>query len=132
MAYNTRQRTLLFDFLQRHHHSHVSMQEILDFARAHAIGTATVYRYLDKLTRDGQLSKYTTDAAQGGTCFQWRDAACTLYHFVCSDCGKCFHVDCPHIAAIHNHITENHAFEVDLSQTVFRGRCASCAGKELS
>ncbi len=130
MAYTTRQRTQLLDFLRTRAHTHIPMREILDFARAHDIGTATVYRYLDKLIRDGQLCKYNTDAHDGGACFQWREADCRLYHFVCNDCGKCFHVDCPRLGAIDAHITENHAFEVDLAKTIFRGRCASCAGKD--
>ncbi len=133
MAYTTRQRTLLHQFLSSHPHSHISMKEILDFARSEGIGTATVYRYLDKLTREGQLCKYNHGSSdEGGSCFQWHDRGCHLYHFICSDCGKCFHLNCNHLGALDEHISAHHAFEVDLSQTVFRGRCANCVGKELS
>ncbi len=129
MAYTTRQRTLLHTFLKTH--SHVSMREILDFARVEGIGTATVYRYLDKLVQEGLLCKYAHGGTrEGGTCFQWHEMDCRLYHFVCNDCGKCFHLDCHHLDKVDEHITAHHAFAVDLSQTVFRGRCERCAGKE--
>ncbi|MBE7025617.1 MAG: transcriptional repressor [Ruminococcaceae bacterium] len=127
MAYTTKQRTLLSSFLVSHAHSHISMREILDFARENTIGTATVYRYLDKLVQDGQLCKYNIDAPDGGTCFQWRDADCHLYHFVCTDCGKCFHVDCPQLKLVDEHIRENHDFQLHLEKTVFRGHCAVCS-----
>ncbi len=130
MAYTTKQRTLLSEFLQSHAHSHVSMRDILDFSRMHAIGTATVYRYLDKLVQEGKLCKYSTDSHAGDACFQWRDSDCRLYHFVCNDCGKCFHVECPQLQAVHAHISEHHAFQLHLEKTVFRGRCAACAEKE--
>ncbi len=130
MAYTTKQRTLLADFLHAHAETHIPMREILDFARSQGIGAATVYRYLDKLVREGQLCKYSTDSQDGGICFQWRDADCHLYHFVCSDCGKCFHVDCPQLRSVDAHIKKNHDFQVYLEKTVFRGRCAGCVGKD--
>ncbi len=130
MPYLTRQRALLYSFLQERAHRHFSVREILDFARKEGIGTATVYRFLEKLTKSGELSRYTMEGADGGTCFGWHDNACALYHFVCNDCGKCYHVDCPQLSSMHTHITESHGFEVDLGQTVFRGRCAVCSGKE--
>ena len=131
MTYTTRQRTLLHQFLSGSPHAHISIREILDFARKEGIGVATVYRYLDKLTREGQLYKYNHGSADdGGTCYQWHDKNCQLYHFICTDCGKCFHLECGHLCALDSHISAQHAFEVDLSQTVFRGRCATCVGKE--
>ncbi|MBE7062418.1 MAG: transcriptional repressor [Clostridia bacterium] len=130
MAYITKQRTLLSGFLRARGEAHFSMREILDFAHRNGIGTATVYRYLDKLVQDGQLCKFNTDSLESGACYQWRDADCHLYHFVCNECGKCFHIDCPQLKSVNAHIRENHDFEVYLEKTVFRGHCAACAGKE--
>lgn len=129
MAYTTKQRTLLHDFLSARPHTHISMDEILDFAKGHGIGTATVYRYLDKLIKEGQLCKYDLSSAKGGACFQWHNHDCNLYHFVCNDCGACFHVTCPHLAEMDSHLSEVHGFHADLSMTVFRGKCSDCAGK---
>ena len=132
MAYNTRQRTLLYSYLSAQPHTHISMEEILAFARKNDIGTATVYRYLDKLIKEGQLCKYETHSQKGGPCFQWHTNDCRLYHFVCNDCGTCFHVECPHLAEIDAHIFKAHGFKADLSKTVFRGKCEACAGKEVT
>ncbi len=129
MAYMTRQKTKLLHFLESQKERHISMREILDFARKEEIGTATVYRFLDRLIKEGSLCKFTTEG-DGGACFEWHDAGLSLYHFVCSDCGKCFHVNCPHLSAIDAHIADSHGFEVNLTNTVFRGRCSSCAEKE--
>ena len=131
MAYNTRQRTLLQDFLHEKPHSHISMEEILAFAKEHKIGTATVYRYIDKLVKDGHLYKYNFPASKGGACFQWHAPDCNHYHFVCNDCGACFHVECPHLEEFNLHLSEAHGFRADLTRTVFRGQCAACAGKEV-
>ena len=132
MAYNTRQRTLLYDYLSAQPHTHISTEKILDFARKNDIGTATVYRYLDKLIKEGQLCKYDAHASKGGPCYQWHDPKCRLYHFVCNDCGECFHVECPHLEEMDAHITEAHGFHPDLSLTVFRGKCSACAGKAVT
>ena len=132
MQYNTKQRASMDAFLESHAHGHFSMQDILEYARQNKIGTATVYRYLERLLKAGVLSKYVLTGSEGGTCFEYRGTACSLYHFVCNACGKCYHVDCPEIASVGSHINENHGFEVDMAETVFRGKCASCAGKELS
>ncbi|MBQ7036461.1 MAG: transcriptional repressor [Clostridia bacterium] len=130
MSYTTKPRTLLHAYLKNHAHAHISMHEILDFARKEGIGTATVYRYLDKLLKEGFIIKYAHGGTEGGACFQWHEKDCTLYHFVCNDCGKCFHLDCSHLDSVDAHIQAHHAFSVDLSQTVFRGRCKACMGKE--
>ena len=130
MAYTTKQRVKLARFLEAHKTAHITMREILDFARQEEIGTATVYRYLDSLVQEGKLSKFNTDAREDGACFQWLDAQGAFYHFVCNDCGKCFHVDCPELSALDTHISKEHGFEVNLTKTVFRGRCAACVGKE--
>lgn len=131
MSYTTKPRTLLHDFLKSRAGVHISMREILDFAGEKGIGTATVYRYLAKLLKEGQLCKYSHGGSdEGGACFQWHDKDARLYHFVCNDCGKCFHLDCSHLDSVDEHIESHHAFSVDLSSTVFRGRCGACAGKE--
>ncbi len=132
MAYVTRQRTMLHAYLSARPHTHISMDEILDYAEKNDIGTATVYRYLDKLIKEGQLCKYDTHAAKGGPCFQWHKSDCKLYHFVCNDCGECFHVECPHLEKMDAHFSDAHGFKPDLAMTVFRGKCASCAGKAAS
>lgn len=130
MSYTTKPRSLLLDFLKSRAHTHISMREILDFAREKGIGTATVYRYLAKLSEEGQIYKYSHGGAEeGGACFQWHEKGCTLYHFVCNDCGKCFHLDCSQLDLVDKHIEAHHAFSVDLSRTVFRGRCNACRGK---
>ncbi len=129
MTYNTKQRALLRQFLTENAHAHVTTKEILDYARSEGIGAATVYRYLDKLTREGLLFKFSGDS-DGGACYQWHDSTCRQYHFVCSDCGKCFHVSCTHLSSMHDHFSADHDFEVDLSKTVFCGRCGTCKKKE--
>ena len=127
MAYTTRPRTLLYTFLSEHPHAHISMEEILDFARKHSIGTATVYRYVDALCKEGRLCKYQS---AGSPCFQWHEADCELYHLVCTACGKCIHVSCPELKKMDTHMFEEHAFRLNLPATVFQGHCAAYAEKE--
>ena len=106
------------------------MRELLLYAQKENIGTATVYRYLERLQSLGKLSKFSTENSDGTMHVHWCKKACASYHFICNTCGECYHVDCPELSAMHSHITNHHGFDVDFGQTVFRGKCASCAGKE--
>lgn len=130
-GYNTRQKENLLAFLVRSKDRHINVQEISAYLAAEGtpMGTATIYRQLDKLVELGIVRKYILDS-KTGACYQYieNENGChEHYHLKCTVCGKLFHTDCGHLSGVSRHICEHHGFTVDSSQTVFYGKCAECS-----
>ncbi|MBP3242718.1 MAG: transcriptional repressor [Ruminococcus sp.] len=133
-GYNTRQKEKLLDFLIKNKHKHNNVQEISAYLAEEGspLGTATIYRQLDKLVDAGVVRKYSFDS-KTGACYQYIDGgqAChEHFHLKCLSCGKLIHLDCDHLMSINQHIAQSHGFIIDPSQTVFYGKCADCAAAE--
>ena len=58
--YHTKQREVILEFLQNSGSRHVSVEEVLEHLKAEGqkVGRTTIYRYMEKLTREGTLRKY--------------------------------------------------------------------------
>ena len=136
--YRTRQREELLSFLASRAGKHVTAGEIVEYFQQseRSIGTATIYRQLDKLVESGQVNKYLIDGVSGA-CFEYIDTfrqchhpAC--YHCKCEVCGKLIHLDCAEVEELGRHMLREHGFEIDLHRTVFYGRCSDCRKEEAS
>lgn len=130
MSYNTKQKEILLKFLHENSSEHITVQEICNFMNnaGTPMGTATVYRQLDKLVEQGFVRKYVLDG-RSGACYQYtgNDNKCfEHYHLKCISCGKLIHLDCHFLNEINSHIFQNHGFIVDSSKTVFYGQCVEC------
>lgn len=135
-GYNTAQKEKLMDFLISSREKHTSVQEISAYLRSEGtpVGTATIYRQLDKLVDKGIVRKFVIDG-KTGACYQYieNDKECREhFHLKCLSCGRLIHLSCGQLMDINHHIAERHGFIVDPSQTVFYGRCADCSGAEES
>lgn len=129
-GYNTKQKESLVAFLIKNKDRHTNVREISSFLSNEGtpMGTATIYRQLDKLIEQGLVRKYILDGS-AGACYQYiDDESCHQhFHLKCTSCGQLIHTDCRYIASINSHIFNRHKFTVDPSQTVFYGTCESCA-----
>ncbi len=128
--YNTRQKEILIKFLRENSSEHITVQKICNFMNnaGTPVGTATIYRQLDRLVKQGIVKKYLIDE-RSGACYQYTgdmEKCCEHYHLKCVSCGKLIHLDCEFLHNINNHILEHHGFIVDNSKTVFYGRCSEC------
>ena len=92
--YQTKQMSLLAAYLAGKEGQHVTAGDICEyFAReGESIGTATVYRHLERMVAQGTVAKYTVDGTSG-SCFEYigsrspsEHPAC--YHCKCEVCGK--------------------------------------------
>ncbi|MBO4877017.1 MAG: transcriptional repressor [Ruminococcus sp.] len=133
-GYNTKQKEKLLSYLVANRNKHTNVQEISAYLSSEGtpLGTATIYRQLDRLVENGVVRKYTFDG-KTGACYQYIDESMEChehFHLKCLGCGKLIHLDCGHLSEIRDHIAEQHSFIIDTSQTVFYGICADCSGKK--
>ena len=134
--YRTKQRAELIAFLEANRGEHMSAKELCGRLGKHGveIGTATVYRQLEALVKDGLVRKYIIDESSPA-CFEYvgekddcSDEHC--FHCLCTKCGKLYHVECDHLAEVGNHLLSDHGFTIDPQRTVFYGVCADCTAEE--
>ena len=126
-GYKTKQRDLILNYMTSHRESHVTVNGISDHLASHGtpIGTATIYRQLEKLVEQGVVRKYTVDSSTCA-CFQYvePDMKChEHFHLKCERCGKLIHLECDFVRELASHVQSEHGFAIDPLRTVFYGVC---------
>ncbi len=133
MAYQTKQGKALLDYLRNQGSRHVSVREIAQ-GLPEPMGTATIYRQLEKLAERGLVQKYMNDG--GPACFQYvgeKGEACgTHFHLKCARCGVLIHLECQEMTRLLEHIDREHGFRTDLTRSAFYGVCAECRKQEAA
>ena len=132
--YKTKQREQLLSYLAENPRTHFTAADICEHFRlgGQKIGTATVYRQLERLISEGQVKKYQLGEGESA-CFEYigdgsDDVLC--YHLKCESCGKLLHLQCREITGFERHITEQHGFLIDPRRTVFYGLCEACRAEQ--
>jgi len=130
--YSTKQRELILSFL-RENSAHVTVADIIAHLKKQeiSVGTATVYRTLDKFVKQGIVRKMVIDE-RAGACYQYIDGdnCSEHFHLRCLKCGKLIHLSCEFLKNLENHIYEHHSFTVSSGKTVIYGICGDCQGKD--
>lgn len=135
--YRTRQYDDLVTYLRTIPGRHFTVNDI----HAHFlslgknIGTATLYRHLDRLVGEGLVNKYILSPGSPA-CFEYigtpapgASASECSYHCLCEVCGRLIHIQCGEIAGLREHLMKEHSFRVDPLRTVFYGVCGDCLRK---
>ena len=133
--YKTRQREELLNFLLTTDSDHITVGEVCGhFQRCGSpIGTATVYRHLERMVDEGLVNKYTIDAGSPA-CFEYIGAeshggeAC--FHCKCEKCGRLIHLHCEELQGLSEHVLTHHGFRINPLRTVFYGVCDECREAE--
>ena len=134
-AYRTKQRSEIADYLASIPGEHVTAGDICAHFRAQgrAVGTATVYRQLERMVSEGTVSKYIIDES-AGACFAYIGSdshlADSCYHCKCERCGRLIHMECEELNHIAAHLKADHGFRLNPMRTVFYGVCADCAKED--
>lgn len=132
-GYNTKQRNEILEFLKNNPDKDLSVDDIALALAASKIkvGKTTVYRYMDKLTSEGKVRKYSVAGSKSAYYEYIRDehGCLTHYHFKCTDCGHLLHVDCSMMDNVFSHMKSHHGFVADSAQTVIYGLCSACSKK---
>lgn len=136
--YKTRQQELLLSYLESRKGEHFTAEDV----RAHfaqkeiSMGTATIYRHLEKLVTAGSVNKYVIDE-HSAACFEYTGHCCSEaeraeehFHLKCEHCGALIHLECDELCQIRAHLFKSHGFVLNPLRTVFYGTCASCAEKQ--
>ena len=129
-SYQTKQKNSILAFFASHPDACLSAKDIIENPEI-AVGEATVFRCLSRLTAEGSIKKYV--GAGGGALYQYNgtEACNSHFHLKCLVCGTIVHLDCSMMQSVGTHIAESHDFAVDVSRTVIYGFCRSCRDKGL-
>ena len=132
--YKTRQRKSVERFFSEHHGVCFSVKQIkaiLD-GQGEALGEATLYRSVEKMTEEKRLNRYYTGDNIAVYCSGESGMKCMEhFHFRCTQCGGVEHADCEFFEKLTDHMFRDHNFSVDFCKTVIYGRCSKCSLKQI-
>lgn len=131
--YNTKARRFILEYLESCGDTTVSAADILQYLKGLSVSVnlTTVYRYLNKLTREKRLVKIVDEKGNKAV-YQLvgHKKSCDEHiHIQCSNCGKLVHLDCGFMDDFKNHILKEHGFKLKCSGSVLYGLCAECRNK---
>ena len=132
--YKTRQYNLIMGYLASlGENEHTSIPQMVAHFKETGtpVGTATLYRQLEKLAAEGRVRKFTLEGRAGAR-YQYQPGhkGCNAhFHLKCEGCGSLVHLDCEETRAFQQHVLESHGFVANYSKTVIYGLCKHCAGK---
>ena len=109
------------------HHTAAELKE--HFAdEGSPIGTATIYRQLERFVDEGHVQKYVIGTGDSA-CYAFVGEAPTAsphFHCKCERCGSLIHLDCDELRDMQTHLLEHHGFAWNAGKTVFYGLCERC------
>lgn len=127
--YRTQARKELLNLLKKTPGRHFTVAEIKACIAAEnkPIGTATIYRQLERFAEEGSIRKYVLGPGECACYAYTEDRECAShFHCVCETCGKLIHLDCDELRDIQAHLSEHHGFTWDSGKTVFYGIYEQC------
>ncbi len=135
ITYKTKHMEELQEYMQSITGSHVTVNDVSQYFANTGInvGTATIYRNLERLVEDGMVLKYSIDGTSSA-CYEYvggeaHHSESSCYHCKCESCGKIIHLTCDEIRELGEHMLKHHGFTVDYHRTVFYGTCEACRQK---
>ena len=132
-TYRTRARNELLDYLKAAPGKHFTAAELRDHfsTREKPIGTATIYRQLERFVEEGSIRKFVLGPGESSCYAYTGDHDCaTHFHCKCESCGRLIHLDCDELREIQDYLQKHHGFTWDAGKTVFYGTCDQCRDKE--
>ena len=130
--YSTEKRTKILEYLSRHKDDAVSVKEIENHIKEDTgtdINVTTIYRYLDKLEKDGKLLKHVGEGGVKAT-YQFIESSEKCHnhlHMKCTGCGRIYHMDCSFMTDFQKHIYEHHKFLLECKTSMLYGMCHDCS-----
>ena len=131
--YKTNSRTKIKEYLEANRDRTVSVKDIASHMEDEklSVNLTTIYRYLDKLEKEGAVLKYTGEKGDKAT-YQYvgSNNGCDEHlHLKCTNCGAVIHLNCKFMDQISEHISSHHGFSIQCKNSVIYGLCSECAKK---
>lgn len=128
--YQTKQRDTVLAYIISLNGGHVTAAQVAEHCKKTGapVGRTTVYRQLERLTREGIIRRYNVDGISGA-CYQYltNHTDCREhFHLKCESCGDLTHLNCDLLSEAQRHILEAHTFLINTTKTVFYGYCDRC------
>lgn len=128
--YNTKSRKYILEFLESRTDTTVAASDILEYLNSKdiSVNLTTVYRYLNKLTKEQKVIKFTGENSQKALYqLAHKNNSCEEHiHIQCIDCGKLIHLDCRFMNELKYHIAKEHDFKLKCTGSVLYGICKDC------
>ena len=129
-SYNTKNRSMIINFLKQESTASVSVQDIMTYLEGQnvRVNRSTVYRYLGQLCDDNKVIKYA-DQEAGKTLFQYihKHEDCHEHlHMKCVSCQHIKHLDGEFMAEIKKHLEKDNLFSLQCEGSILYGICSDC------
>ncbi|MFR4350673.1 MAG: Fur family transcriptional regulator [Roseburia sp.] len=129
-GYATASRKKILEFLKGNSDRTVTAADIDDYLRGSGseVNITTIYRYLDKLAKEGTLLKYVAEKG-GKAAYQYVELGhrCEEHlHLKCVKCGCIIHLECDFMYEISEHIKNDHGFVLECKNSILYGVCEKC------
>ena len=127
--YNTEQKKLLLDFLEKNHDSAYTIEEITNElkSRGAAVGKSTVYRLMTRLVEEKRVKRQLSDGSRKAIYRITLDSHCHNHlHLQCIKCGRVLHLDEEVSDRLLDTVKQINDFSVSEEDTVLMGKCADC------
>lgn len=133
-GYVTANRRRILEYLMESDERAVTAADVSAYLKEQKceVNITTVYRYLDKLAKDGTLIKYVAEKG-GQSAYQYvkPGRGCSEHlHLKCVKCGRIIHLDCHFMKEISAHIAKEHEFSLQCSQSILYGVCRECSDRK--
>ncbi len=130
-GYTTASRKKILEYLMQNSDRAVSANNIWKYLREcdSEVNITTIYRYLDKLAKEGTVMKYVAEKG-GQAVYQYVELGhhCEEHlHLKCVRCGKIIHLDCAFMDKNCMHILSDHGFTLQCRNSILYGVCAQCS-----
>ncbi len=131
--YRTKPRNAIIEYLKENADTRFTARDILNAlnSKDNSLDRSTIYRNLERLSREGQLVKYK-ESDVNATCYQYSEGhgSCHMHvHAQCLVCGKIFHIDNKHLRKAATSMKAEYGIEIDYGKTVIMCRCSDCIGR---
>ena len=125
--YNTKQRTLLMDYLAARPDEEFTAGEIASALEPQGISKSAVYRNLADLEKEGLLKRRAMSGSRESHYRYLGNGHCAeALHLSCKVCGKTIHMSNQETEFFVRTIAANDRFLLDRHETVLYGTCRKC------
>lgn len=128
--YNTKSRKYILEFLESRRDCTVSAADVVNHLKANGISVnqATVYRYINKLSDEHRLLKFSeNDNNKAVYRYIQPEQNCGGHiHIKCLKCGRIMHLECDFMEDIRRHLEDEHSFTLSCDGSILYGICGDC------